>query len=66
MFLALHGKDYQKNPTDIQKLVNYVNELKMNRADRRFSTFSKDLKPGEHSDHEGHIKYAEYLWSHLK
>ena len=38
----------------------------MNRADRRFSTFSKDLKPGEHSDHEGHIKYAEYVWSHLK
>lgn len=63
------GKDYLQRTSfrpDIQKLVNYVNELKMNRADRRFSTFSKDLKPGEHSDHEGHIKYAEYLWSHLK
>ena len=51
---------------DVQKLVNYINELKMNRADRRFKSFSKNLKEGEHSDHEGHIKYAEYLWSYLK
>ena len=62
------GEDYLQRTSfrsDIQKLVDYVNSLKMNRADKRFSSFVENYQYGEHSDHAGHIKYAKYLLENI-
>ena len=58
------GQDYLLKSVerpDMQKLINYVNSLKMHRADKRFSSFVENYEYGQHSDHAGHIKYARYL-----
>ena len=62
------GVDYLQRTTfrpDIQKLVDYVNSLKMHRADERFSSFVENYQYGKHSDHAGHIKYAKYLLENI-
>lgn len=63
------GVDYLQRTSfrpDVQKLVDYVNNIKMNRADKRFSSFVENYEYGQHSDHSGHIKYARYLLENVR